>query len=305
MIAKTKEPRRAAPPVAVLIEVDRIDPWPGQPRQEFAAAELGALAESIKADTLRQPITVESSDSAAERYRLLAGERRWRATKLAGLTVIPAFVRHGLARSDAARIVAEDNLQARPLNPVETARALELLTRPKAKGGGGMTHAAVAKQVGHDPSWVTNHLRLLALPATWLAEVSAGRVCGRAARALASYADRPDVLAAVAADRDANPQDWESARQFEARLQFVVARLEALAAHPAGAIEPADVSQETPAAPVVLPLKRSAPVDHAAPAALAKIAELVAMLTTVAELEKVQTMIDARLRELAPRRKAK
>src|SRR5262245_32136781 len=118
-----------APPV--LIDVSRIQPHPDNPRDDFSDddPELLALVESLKTVKLIQAIHVEEIDHDSERYRVIAGERRWRAAKLAGWKTIPAIVCR-LDRATTLTLMVEENLQRKNLNLIEQARAVELLTRP-------------------------------------------------------------------------------------------------------------------------------------------------------------------------------
>lgn len=218
-----------------LIDINSIEPHPDNPRQDFPAEELLALSASLTDLTMLAPLQVEPA--GLNRFRLLSGERRWRAAKLANWEKIPAYIRR-LAPHQAVKILAEDNLQHRELNPIERARALALLVKPMHDGGAGMTHAQLGERFGMDRSSIANLLRLLKLPPAWQEEVRAGVLNGRQARALVPYIDRPDVLAAVAADRAANPADWRTAEQFEEQLAAVAGRLDSLAkvAAPAAAV---------------------------------------------------------------------
>lgn len=229
----TKTARRSdiqdveSPSLPELIDVDRIDPHPDNPRQDFPFDELVALSGSLTALHLLAPIQVQPAEGG--RFRLLSGERRWRAAKLVSWEKIPAFVRRNLTPYQAISILAEDNLQHRELNPIERARALALLVKPMHDGGAGMTPQQVAERYGKDVSWAKNLLRLLKLPPVWQEEVRAGSINFTQARTLAGYADRPEVLAAAAADRAANPADWQTVESYEANLAAVAERLGALA----------------------------------------------------------------------------
>lgn len=227
MFALQTPPASASATTPELLDCSSIDPHPDNPRQEFPAEELNALAASLTDLTLLAPIQVQPTEGG--RYQLLSGERRWRAAKLAGWERIPAYVRRGLAPHQAVMILAEDNLLHRDLNPIEQARALHLLVKPMHDGGVGMQQQQVAERYRKDPTWVTNLLRLLRLPACWQEEIRCGGIFFRQARALVAYVDRPDVLAAVAADRAANPADWLTAMDFEKNLAAVAQRLDNLA----------------------------------------------------------------------------
>jgi ParB family transcriptional regulator, chromosome partitioning protein len=137
------------------IDIDAIDPSPMQPRTRFDEQALNQLAESIKSHGIVQPILVRPRGN---RYEVVAGERRWRAAKLAGLTKIPAVVRD-VADGDLLEIALVENLQREDLNPIEEAHAYQKLIENV-----GLTQEALAGRVGRDRSYITNYLRLLKLP---------------------------------------------------------------------------------------------------------------------------------------------
>ncbi|HEX6730073.1 MAG TPA: ParB/RepB/Spo0J family partition protein [Pyrinomonadaceae bacterium] len=137
------------------IDIDAIDPGPMQPRTRFDEQALNQLAESIKSHGIVQPILVRPRGN---RYEVVAGERRWRAARLAGLTKIPAVVRD-VADGDLLEIALVENLQREDLNPIEEAHAYQKLIENV-----GLTQEALAARVGRDRSYITNYLRLLKLP---------------------------------------------------------------------------------------------------------------------------------------------
>jgi len=137
------------------IPIDLIDPNPVQPRAAFPAAKLEELAASIKAHGVLQPLLVRRNGS---RYQLVAGERRWRAAKLAGLTELPVVVRD-VPDDRLLEITLVENVQREDLNPVELARALERMVTDL-----GLTHEEIASRTGKDRSTISNFLRLLKLP---------------------------------------------------------------------------------------------------------------------------------------------
>lgn len=153
-------------------KISEIRPHSQQPRRLFAEAELAALAESIAAQGVLQPVIVRrirpevvpaggsvAGDPAAPRYELIAGERRWRAAQQAGLMEIPAVVKEASDR-DALEMALVENLQREDLNPLEVAEAYRALVEDFA-----LTQEEVARRVGRQRSTVANHLRLLRLPA--------------------------------------------------------------------------------------------------------------------------------------------
>ncbi len=137
------------------IEINSIVPGPMQPRSQFDDESLNQLADSIKAHGIVQPILVRR---VGDRYEIVAGERRWRAAKLAGLTTIPAVIRD-IADKDLLEVALVENVQREDLNPIEEAQAYSKLIETV-----GFTQEALAERVGRDRSYITNYLRLLKLP---------------------------------------------------------------------------------------------------------------------------------------------
>jgi len=136
------------------IPIDLVDPGPMQPRTLFDPSALASLAESIKNHGVVQPIVVRRN---GRRYELIAGERRWRAAGLAGLTSVPAVVRD-VPDKDLLEIALIENIQREDLNPIEEAQAYRKLIDSV-----GLTQEALAERVGRDRSYITNYLRLLRL----------------------------------------------------------------------------------------------------------------------------------------------
>lgn len=158
------------------IPVADIEPLPGQPRTHFDEDALESLASSIAARGVIQPIIV--SPLGGGRYRLVAGERRWRAAQKARLHEIPALVRE-LDQREVMALALIENLQREDLNPVEEARAYQKLADDE-----GMTQAEIAKLVDKSRSHVANFQRLLGLPDTVLAFLADGALSMGHARAL-------------------------------------------------------------------------------------------------------------------------
>ena len=146
----------ATPGELRTLPVDLLQRGAHQPRQEFAAAALQELADSIRAQGVLQPVLVRPL-AASDNYEIIAGERRWRAAQLAGLYEIPAVVR-AFDDKQAACIALIENIQRADLNPLEQARGLARLSEEFA-----LTHDAIAEAVGRSRSAVTNMLRLLEL----------------------------------------------------------------------------------------------------------------------------------------------
>ncbi|MBM7784343.1 ParB/RepB/Spo0J family partition protein [Tenggerimyces flavus] len=165
------------------VPVDSITPNARQPRQTFDEDAMGELVHSLKEVGLLQPIVVRKLDD--ERYELVMGERRWRASQLAGLTVIPAIVRE--TTDDAMlRDALLENLHRAQLNPLEEAAAYGQLLDDF-----GCTHDELAQRIGRSRPQITNTLRLMKLPATVQRRVAAGVLSAGHARALLGLTD-PD-----------------------------------------------------------------------------------------------------------------
>lgn len=163
-----------------MLAVADIEPHPGQPRSYFDEAALGELAASIAARGVIQPVIVTAKGDG--RYRLVAGERRWRAAQRAQLHEIPAIIRD-LSDREVTALALIENLQREDLNPIEEARAYHRLSEGVA-GLGGMPQAEIAKLVDKSRSHVANLQRLLSLPSLVIELVEEGRLSMGHARAL-------------------------------------------------------------------------------------------------------------------------
>ncbi len=169
------EPRERAGEIAVA----DIDPNPDQPRRTFEPGALDALAESIRVHGVLQPVVVRR---AGDRYELVVGERRWRASKQAGLASIPAVVLE-IDPRDRLEVALVENVQRRDLNPIELAVAFRALADT------GATQEEIGQRVGMDRSSIANHLRLLELSREIQADVEAGHVTIGHAKALLSLSN--------------------------------------------------------------------------------------------------------------------
>lgn len=139
------------------IDITRIIPGNQQPRKRFDEAPLAELAASIKEKGVLQPILVRRAGDGT--FRLIAGERRWRASVLAGLKKIPARIREVLSEADALELALIENIQRENLNPLEMADAFHRLMKDY-----NLTQEEVSQKVGKDRATVANYLRLLKLP---------------------------------------------------------------------------------------------------------------------------------------------
>ena len=158
-----------------MISITDIQKNPYQPRKEFDGEKLHELAQSIKENGIIQPIIVRQSPVIG--YEILAGERRYRASLLAGLKSIPAVVKQ---LSDQEMVIQSiiENLQRENLNPIEEARAYESLVEK------GFTHAEIADKMGKSRPYISNSIRLLSLPEQILSEVENGKLSQAHARSL-------------------------------------------------------------------------------------------------------------------------
>ncbi|MDO4311383.1 MAG: ParB/RepB/Spo0J family partition protein [Prevotella sp.] len=139
------------------IPVTQIEPNPNQPRREFDDEALQELAASIREIGIIQPVTLRQT--ADGRYQIIAGERRWRASQMAGLTAIPAYIRT-VQDENVMEMALVENIQREDLNAIEIALAYEHLSETT-----GMTQEKISERVGKSRAAVTNYMRLLKLPA--------------------------------------------------------------------------------------------------------------------------------------------
>lgn len=139
------------------IDIDSIEPNPGQPRREFDEESLSELATSIREIGIIQPITLRQSEDG--KYQIIAGERRWRASQMAGLRTIPAYIKT-VNDENVMELALVENIQREDLNAIEIALAYEHLLETT-----GMTQERMSERVGKSRSSISNYLRLLRLPA--------------------------------------------------------------------------------------------------------------------------------------------
>ena len=161
-----------------LLPIHKVEPRADQPRQDFDEEELQALSESIAIHGVIQPLTVR--ELANGYYQIIAGERRWRASRMAGLSEIPAVIVEADDRK-AMELALIENLQRQDLNPVEEALGYNSLIRDY-----GLTQEEAAARVGKSRPAVTNALRLLALPEDVLEMLRSGKLTAGHARAVLS-----------------------------------------------------------------------------------------------------------------------
>ncbi len=207
-------PGEATPAAGGLryIAVEAIEPNPHQPRQRFDRASLDQLAASIKQDGLMQPVVLRPDPSRGDRYELVAGERRWRAARLAGLDHLPAIVRE-LSDQQLAEWALIENLQREDLDPIERAQAFAGLIEQF-----GLSHEQVADRVGIERPTVSNYLRLLSLHDDIQQAVRHRRLSSGHARALGGL-DDPQAQQLMA--RQAIEAGW-SVRQTEQAVRDAI-----------------------------------------------------------------------------------
>ncbi len=209
-------------------DIDKIVPNPHQPRSYFDPEKLQQLADSIAEKGVIQPLLVVKGSGS--RYTLIAGERRLRAAKLAGLDDVPVVVMDEAGDRERLELALIENIQRHDLNPIEEAQAYSRLMEEFQ-----LTQEEVAKRVGRQRSTITNVLRLLQLPASLQEDVVQGRISEGHARVLLRVKDDPDQMQIVrdkivneelsvrAAERLCTAQQSKAApKAAEARPQTVV-----------------------------------------------------------------------------------
>jgi ParB family transcriptional regulator, chromosome partitioning protein len=168
------------------IPIDSIDPNPYQTRRRINESALEELSQSIRATGVVQPVVLRPI--ANGRYQIVAGERRWLASKRAGKTSIPAVVRQ-ISNEQSMEITIIENLQREDLNPVEQARAFERLSREF-----GLTQEQIAARTGKDRASIANFIRLLKLPETLQDAMEAGTLSFGHGKVLLALAGFPEHL---------------------------------------------------------------------------------------------------------------
>ena len=171
---------------AVSVKIGDIEPNRDQPRKEFDPAALSELADSIAQHGVLQPLLLRPMLTGG--YRIVAGERRWRAARMAGLTEVPAVIRD-MSDADEMLFALIENLQREDLSPLEEARGYRTLIESQ-----GLTQEEAAKAVGKSRPAVTNALRLLNLPEDIQEMLERGEITGGHARTLLSF-PTPEAMA--------------------------------------------------------------------------------------------------------------
>ena len=165
-------------PGLLLLDIDRIQPSPHQPRSDFSGLE--GLVDSIRENGIVQPVVVRQE---GDRFELIAGERRWRAAQMAGVSRIPAVIRK-VASEKVLELALVENIQRKDLNPIEEAKAYEVLLDQMK-----LSQGDVAKRVGRDRSSISNSLRLLKLPDIIQKGLQAGELSVGHAKAIMAISD--------------------------------------------------------------------------------------------------------------------
>ena len=181
---------------ASTLPLREIEPDPAQPRKKFDDDALNQLADSITENGLLQPIAVRPKKLGTG-YIIIAGERRWRAARLAGLDEVPVIIKD-VSDEQAAALALIENLQREDLNPIEVAEGCHQLIEKY-----GLTQETAAKKLGKSRSAVTNSLRLLALPEDVRRKVSAGVLSAGHAKVLLGLPTQ-DLMRQAAAEIEAN-----------------------------------------------------------------------------------------------------
>jgi ParB family transcriptional regulator, chromosome partitioning protein len=177
-LLSAEQPVSAEAPNEIAIE--SVEPSSMQPRTRFDETRLEELAKSIRANGVVQPLLVRRKGSS---YELIAGERRWRAAQLAGLTHVPVVVRN-VPDDKVLELALIENIQREDLNPIEEAEAYKKLIDSI-----GMTQETLAERVGRDRSYITNYLRLLRLPEDIRRLIEDGKLSTGHARTLLGTSD--------------------------------------------------------------------------------------------------------------------
>lgn len=174
------------------VDVDKIKPNPFQPRRDFEESRLQDLADSIRQYGILQPLTVsrvevQTDEGITVEYELIAGERRLRASKLAGVAQVPVVIRIGDDNKTKLELAIIENLQREDLNAVDRARAFMRLAQEFK-----FTHGEIGKKMGKSREYVSNTMRLLALPQEILDALSSGKISEGHTRPILMLTDRPE-----------------------------------------------------------------------------------------------------------------
>jgi ParB family chromosome partitioning protein len=205
-----RDPNSSSSPRFFECDIDRLRPSAEQPRKTFDAAKLEELVHSIREQGIIQPIVARPE---GDDFVIVAGERRWRAARMAGLQVVPVVVKE-LAGESAFEVALIENIQRDDLNPIEEAEAYHHLLE-----GTGLTQERLAARVGKDRATLANCVRLLALPEPVRDQVRHGRLAASVGRALLGLRDEEKIveMARRAEERGLSVRQIEAAVQRETR----------------------------------------------------------------------------------------
>ena len=192
------------------IPIEQIEPNPNQPRRDFDEEALRELANSIKEIGIIQPITLRQT--AENKFQIIAGERRWRASQLAGLTAMPAYIRT-IKDENVMEMALVENIQREDLNAIEIALAYEHLLSAE-----GMTQEKVSERVGKSRTAITNHLRLLRLPAQVQMALQKKEIDMGHARAILAV-DSPSLQIKLSHEVQRNGYSVRKVEELAARLK--------------------------------------------------------------------------------------
>ncbi|MGN1419039.1 MAG: ParB/RepB/Spo0J family partition protein [Acutalibacteraceae bacterium] len=192
----------------LMLKLHEIEPNRDQPRKVFDEEALEELADSIAQHGIIQPLLVRPLPEGG--YQLIAGERRWRAARMAGLTEVPVLVKE-ITESEIMELALVENLQREDLNPIEEAEGLQTLIETY-----GMTQEEAAQKVGKSRPAIANTMRLLMLPASVLQFVREGHLSAGHARALLSLSDDEKIkkLAGEVVEKGLSVRDTERLVKF-------------------------------------------------------------------------------------------
>jgi ParB family transcriptional regulator, chromosome partitioning protein len=207
------------------IEIDLITPGEQQPRTSFDEAKLQELAQSIRVSGIIQPLLVRRRGG---RFELVAGERRWRAAQLAGLSRVPAIVRE-IPDENLLELALIENIQRQELNPIEEANAYKRLIESL-----GLTQEEVASRVGRDRTFITNYLRILKLPTEIQSLLEQEKLTFGHARALLGISD-PHLQRSFA--QRICKHNW-SVRETESRIRNLARQQQASSAPSPQPVDP-------------------------------------------------------------------
>jgi ParB family transcriptional regulator, chromosome partitioning protein len=202
--APAAQPAEAVPSGAGMVPIEQISPNPYQPRRTFNDASIEELARSVREHGIIQPLVVTRTGD--NKYRLIAGERRFRAAQKAGLKVVPVVVKETMTDSDVLQVALIENIQREDLNPIEEAYAYHQLHEEF-----GLTQEEISKRVGKERSTVANFLRLLRLPDPVKKLLAAGQLSMGHARAILAVdsAKKQEQLAERVVKRNLNVRQTE------------------------------------------------------------------------------------------------